>query len=366
MINPAIITYNNQINKFIYFHKNIYIMKKEIKNQERFQIIDGSAAITVPAGTYQLYISADGENFTTKGDPINGPETIVLANAPQGLYCYIDGIAEGTITTKTALFKRESEMNVIFDVPNKRYSVYGQDEEATGTISKPKILTLDRYSKNYDTGVNAFAKENSGAAIALVTDAEFLTDADFDQMFRTRKDGERVKQALNFDEIVSTKEGRKNTNVYYLTMNGTQIPFMNVPVRNEVSLGELYNLSRIGLYACGSLEEKYLNQTQKDLITSEGVGISVENAMRYMKRYIGQFDVGKATNAAGDRTAMLSKIFRRLSSSYKLLGRADSFNFAGMLYAAVNQIKKDSDAETTALISYAKTKFNSSLLKYLA
>lgn len=278
----------------------------------------------------------------------------------------IDGIAEGTITTKTALFKRESEMNVIFDVPNKRYSVYGQDEEATGTISKPKILTLDRYSKNYDTGVNAFAKENSGAAIALVTDAEFLTDADFDQMFRTRKDGERVKQALNFDEIVSTKEGRKNTNVYYLTMNGTQIPFMNVPVRNEVSLGELYNLSRIGLYACGSLEEKYLNQTQKDLITSEGVGISVENAMRYMKRYIGQFDVGKTTNAAGDRTAMLSKIFRRLSSSYKLLGRADSFNFAGMLYAAVNQIKKDSDAETTALISYAKTKFNSSLLKYLA
>lgn len=205
----------------------------------------------------------------------------------------IDGIAEGTITTKTALFKRESEMNVIFDVPNKRYSVYGQDEEATGTISKPKILTLDRYSKNYDTGVNAFAKENSGAAIALVTDAEFLTDADFDQMFRTRKDGERVKQALNFDEIVSTKEGRKNANVYYLTMNGTQIPFMNVPVRNEVSLGELYNLSRIGLYACGSLEEKYLNQTQKDLITSEGVGVSVENAMRYMKRYIGQFDVGK-------------------------------------------------------------------------
>ena len=69
-------------------------MKKEIKNQERFQIIDGSAAITVPAGTYQLYISADGENYTPKGDPVEGPETIVLANAPQGLYCYIDGIAE--------------------------------------------------------------------------------------------------------------------------------------------------------------------------------------------------------------------------------------------------------------------------------
>ena len=70
-------------------------MKKEIKNHERFQIIDGSAAVTVPAGTYQLYISADGENYTPKGDPIEGPETIVLANAPEELYCYIDGIAEG-------------------------------------------------------------------------------------------------------------------------------------------------------------------------------------------------------------------------------------------------------------------------------
>lgn len=99
MINPEILTYNNQINKFIYFHKNIYIMKKEIKNQERFQIIDGSAAVTVPAGTYTLFVSSDGETYTQKGDPVNGPETIVLANAPQGLYCYIDGIAEGTNVT---------------------------------------------------------------------------------------------------------------------------------------------------------------------------------------------------------------------------------------------------------------------------
>ena len=74
-------------------------MKKEIKNQERFQIIDGSAAVTVPDGTYQLYISAGGENYTQKGEAINGPETIVLANAPQGLYCYIDGIAEGQSVT---------------------------------------------------------------------------------------------------------------------------------------------------------------------------------------------------------------------------------------------------------------------------
>lgn len=74
-------------------------MKKEIKNQERFQIIDGSAAVTVPSGTYQLYISADGDNYTPKGDPIDGPETIVLANAPEGLYCYIDGIAEGQSVT---------------------------------------------------------------------------------------------------------------------------------------------------------------------------------------------------------------------------------------------------------------------------
>lgn len=69
-------------------------MRKKIKNQERFQIVDGSAAVTVPAGTYQLYISADGENYTPKGEPIEGPETIVLANAPQELYCYIDGIPE--------------------------------------------------------------------------------------------------------------------------------------------------------------------------------------------------------------------------------------------------------------------------------
>ena len=74
-------------------------MKKEIKNQERFQIIDGSAAVTVPSGTYTLFVSSDGENYTPKGDPIEGPETIVLANAPQGLYCYIDGIAEGQSVT---------------------------------------------------------------------------------------------------------------------------------------------------------------------------------------------------------------------------------------------------------------------------
>lgn len=74
-------------------------MKKEIKNQERFQIIDGSAAVTVPAGTYTLFVSADGENYTQKGDPVEGPETIVLANAPEGLYCYIDGIAEGQSVT---------------------------------------------------------------------------------------------------------------------------------------------------------------------------------------------------------------------------------------------------------------------------
>ena len=74
-------------------------MKKEIKTQERFQISDGSAAVTVPAGTYTLFVSSDGETYTPKGDPIDGPETIVLANAPQGLYCYIDGIAEGQSVT---------------------------------------------------------------------------------------------------------------------------------------------------------------------------------------------------------------------------------------------------------------------------
>lgn len=74
-------------------------MRKKIKNQERFQIVDGSAAVTVPAGTYQLYISSDGENYTPKGEPVEGPETIVLANAPEELYCYIDGIADNTNVT---------------------------------------------------------------------------------------------------------------------------------------------------------------------------------------------------------------------------------------------------------------------------
>ena len=74
-------------------------MIKKIKNQEKFQIIDGSAAVTVPSGTYSLFVSSDGENYTQKGEAIEGPETIVLANAPQGLYCYIDGIADNTYVT---------------------------------------------------------------------------------------------------------------------------------------------------------------------------------------------------------------------------------------------------------------------------
>lgn len=74
-------------------------MIKKITNQEKFQIIDGSAAVTVPSGTYSLFVSSDGETYTQKGDPVEGPDTIVLANAPQGLYCYIDGIPENTNVT---------------------------------------------------------------------------------------------------------------------------------------------------------------------------------------------------------------------------------------------------------------------------
>lgn len=74
-------------------------MIKKIKNGQRFQIVDGTAAITLPTGTYQLYISADGENFTKKGEDINGDDTLVLSNAPVDLYCYINGIAEGTELT---------------------------------------------------------------------------------------------------------------------------------------------------------------------------------------------------------------------------------------------------------------------------
>lgn len=70
-------------------------MTKNITNQEKFQIIDGTAAITVGNGTYQLYVSADGINYTSKGDAVTGPDTIILANAPRGLFCFIDGIADG-------------------------------------------------------------------------------------------------------------------------------------------------------------------------------------------------------------------------------------------------------------------------------
>ena len=38
-----------------------------------------------------------------KGDDIEGNDTIILSNAPQGLYCYIDGIAEGVELTVFAL-----------------------------------------------------------------------------------------------------------------------------------------------------------------------------------------------------------------------------------------------------------------------
>jgi hypothetical protein len=70
-------------------------MTKNISNQEKFQIIDGTAAITVGNGTYQLYVSADGINYTSKGDAVTGPDTIILANAPKGLFCFIDGIPTG-------------------------------------------------------------------------------------------------------------------------------------------------------------------------------------------------------------------------------------------------------------------------------
>lgn len=69
-------------------------MRKNIKNLEKFQIIDGSAACTLPEGNYLLYISADGVNYTQKSE-ITGPDTMVIANAPEGLFCYIEGIAEG-------------------------------------------------------------------------------------------------------------------------------------------------------------------------------------------------------------------------------------------------------------------------------
>lgn len=74
-------------------------MIKKIKNRTPFQVIDGTVAVTLPTGTYSLYISADGLNYTKKGDDIEGNDTLILANAPQGLYCYIDGIAQNTELT---------------------------------------------------------------------------------------------------------------------------------------------------------------------------------------------------------------------------------------------------------------------------
>lgn len=69
-------------------------MLKRVSNQERFQIIDGSMAVTLPEGEYQLYVSANGIEYTAKGDKITGPDTFIVANAPKGLLCFFDGIAE--------------------------------------------------------------------------------------------------------------------------------------------------------------------------------------------------------------------------------------------------------------------------------
>jgi hypothetical protein len=74
-------------------------MLKKIKNQQVFQIIDGTCAITLPQGTYTLYISADGVNYTQKGEAIEGGDTLIMANAPIDLYCYLDGIEQGTELT---------------------------------------------------------------------------------------------------------------------------------------------------------------------------------------------------------------------------------------------------------------------------
>lgn len=73
-------------------------MYKNIINRDIFQIIDGSASLTVSdSTTVQLYVSADGVTYTPKGDAITTPETIVISNAPQGLYCYFDGLTDGQI-----------------------------------------------------------------------------------------------------------------------------------------------------------------------------------------------------------------------------------------------------------------------------
>lgn len=66
----------------------------KVTNEQPFQVVDGTVAVTLPTGTFQLYISADGINYTKKGEDIEGDDTLILTNAPKGLYCYISGLSE--------------------------------------------------------------------------------------------------------------------------------------------------------------------------------------------------------------------------------------------------------------------------------
>lgn len=67
-------------------------MKKRIVNLEKFQCIKDNWAVTLPSGTYTLYMSADGANYTAYENQINGNDTLVVAGCTPGMYFYIDGL----------------------------------------------------------------------------------------------------------------------------------------------------------------------------------------------------------------------------------------------------------------------------------
>lgn len=67
-------------------------MLKEIVNNEKFQAMGTSFAVTLPEGTYTLYQSADGNTYTPYADSISGPDTLVVSGVKSGMYFYFDGL----------------------------------------------------------------------------------------------------------------------------------------------------------------------------------------------------------------------------------------------------------------------------------
>lgn len=259
-------------------------------------------------------------------------------------------------------------MDLVLDPKQKKYPIFNLGLNAIGVISKPKILTIQN-PENSEESVKGYIKSQNGGIAVLASDAEFLTESDFENMFQVKKDGEKITQALQFENSYSIDLGNnKSRTVYYYNLNGIRIPFMNMAVRNYTTLHNLYDIANIGLYASGSLKEDRLTESQRQLIERElgSAGISREKATQYMKRYFGEyFDVSKESNAESDRNKKLRENFRALASKFKLLGRADSYYFLGSIYAAIDGLSKTEALDETA-IAQIKSSFNENLIRYLA